>query len=253
MENIERAKYKKRIKVCEMFGAEEFQKVVFAAERIKFKVLKKVSPNFIKHYDKYCDKERNRMIKYAKTEEEIKEINRYTNFNKMLMRREFNSEQNRNYHINSNDLTDIYRYLKMNKKIHVESLIKDIVLIPIVAAGSILITPWLTPLLAYELISAFINIECINIQDYNICRYKLVEDKLKQREERKNNAAIKEYGDIAKVVNEKIETSDKLPSMTEIIDGFESKEQVEKFKRIVLKELKGRNIEEGKVYVRGNK
>jgi hypothetical protein len=252
MERIEREQYKKKIKLYENLGALDFQKVVFAVERLKFKILKKVSPNFITHYDKYCDKLRKKLIKDAKTEEDIRSVNSYINHIKLEMRREFNNEQNKNYHINSNDSTEIIKYLNYNKEVHQSSLVKDLILIPITTVGTIFITPWLTPLLAYEILSAFIDFECINIQNYNICRYKLIEDKLKQREERKIKETIEEYGDVAEIVTEKIETSEKLPSMNEIIDGLETKEQLDKLRKLITKELERKNTDKSKLYVRGN-
>ena len=253
MDNIEREEYKRKIKLYKNLGAEDFQKVVFAVERIKFKVLKKICPNFLKHYEKYCDKSRKKQLRKAHTEEEVRSINKYINFLILETRREYNNEQNRNYHMNPNDSEDILKYLNWNKSVHKEGLIKDLVLIPIVATGAVLVTPWLTPLLAYEIISAFINFECINIQNYNICRYKLVEDKIKQREERKVKKHIEEYGDVARVVSEKLETSEKLPSMSEIIDSFTTKEQADKFKEIIKKELQVRNSDKEKTNVKGVK
>lgn len=253
MENIEREEYKRKINLYKKLGAEDFQKVVFAVERIKFKVLKKVCPNFLKHYEKYCEKSRKKQLRNAHTEEEVRSINRYINFLILETRKEYNSEQNRNYHMNPNDSEDILKYLNWNKSVHKEGLIKDLVLIPIVATASVVVTPWLTPLLAYEIVSAFINFECINIQNYNICRYKLVEDKIKQREERKVKKNIEEYGDIARVISDKLETSEKLPTMSEIIDSFTTKEQAEKFKKIITKELQGRNSEKEKINIKGAK
>ncbi len=253
MKMIEREQYKKKIKLHKALGAEEFQKVVFKVEQIKFKVLKKVCPNFIKYFDKYCDRYRNKLLRKATSDKDVKEVNRYINFLKMDMRREFNSEQNRNYHMKKEASTDIYKYLVWNKDVHKSSLVKDLVLIPITTAGSIFITPWLTPLLAYEMLSAFINFECINIQNYNICRYKLIEDKLKEREERKIQASIEEYGDVAEILDKKIETSDKLPSMNEIIDSLETKEQAEKLRKIIIQQLQEKNIDKSKLLIRGNK
>lgn len=253
MDIIEIQAYKKKMKTCEQLGAVDFQKVVFEVERIKFKLIKKICPNFIKYYDKYCDNLRNKLVDGVHDTKKIKEINSYINFIKLEMRKELNTEKNRNYHINKNDSEDIYKYLLWNKNVHKKGLIKDLVAIPVTTVGTVVLTPWLTPLLVYEMFSAFINFECINIQNYNICRYKLVEDKLKEREERKLQKNIEEYGEIAKVVTEKIETSEKLPSLKDIIDSLEEKEQVEKLRRIIIRELEERELTNNKTLVRGNK
>ena len=60
MTKEEKEKYNKKIKLYERLGAEKFQNVVFAVEKIKFKIIKKCFPNFLKFYDKQCDKQEKR-------------------------------------------------------------------------------------------------------------------------------------------------------------------------------------------------
>ena len=150
MERKEREKYKKKQKLYKKLGAEKFQKVVFKVEDIKFKIIKKCFPNFIKWYDKYCDFQKKRALKHAKTEEEQKEIIRNIKFAKMAMRKELNTGKNRNYHIDSKKPTEIIEYLNWNKDIHIKGLIKDGIIIALLIGGVILQIPGCIPLLAFE-------------------------------------------------------------------------------------------------------
>ena len=236
MEKEKREQLKKKIKVHEKLGALKFQKVVFGVEKAKFKLLKKLWPNFIIHYDKYCDFMKRRAIKKAKTPEEIKQISRKTKFSKMAMRKELNQEKNANYHMDEDKPTEIYKYLQWNKKVHKRGIIKNAVLIPVIATGIALGAVVLTPLLIMEIVSAGINFECINIQDYNICRYKLMEEKLIQKEQKKTQKNIEEYGEASSVIYKTIEAKEDLPTLGEVIDNVENSEQLEQLKKLLIEE-----------------
>ena len=162
MDKIDREKRKKKLKVYEKLGALKFQKVVFKVEELKFKILKKCCPNFIRYFDKYMDWKKKNLLKHAKTEEEIKQIKDEVKIAKMAMRKEWNEEKNRNYHMDPNRPTEIIQFLKWNKDVHKKGLIKDGILIPILIAGVVLQIPGTIFLLAYEVLSAAINFECIN-------------------------------------------------------------------------------------------
>lgn len=257
MDNKEKEKYKKKKKICEKFGAEKFQELVFITEKIKYKVMKKIMPNFLDFYDKETEKIQKKRIKKAKTKEEIIEINKASNYAKLRTHREYNREQNRNYHINKTDATEIYGYLEWNKNVHKNGLMWNTIFgsvwsIAIILAPEIA-TPYFIVLLAIEAIKALINFECINLQNYNICRYKLVEDRIVQREIRRVKSEIGDYGEAAKIVHEKITGEEKLPSISEIIDSMETKVQSEQLKNIILREMARRNEEKQKVLSKTNK
>ena len=110
--------YQKRTKICEKLGALKFQKVVFKVEKIKYDILQKVCPNFIKYYEKLSDKIVKRKLKKYHSEPRKKEILENHRLNKMLMRKEINRKQNRNYHIDEYLPTSMVHYLEWNKKIH---------------------------------------------------------------------------------------------------------------------------------------
>lgn len=312
----ERAKQKEELKKYEKYGALKFQQVVFKVEDIKFKVLKKLCPNFIKHFDKYIDRKKRKQIKNIKKkaterdrieqehpkllklydkysmskdriksnlkelkttirkkvkaanpkilsfydkyfkiedplkgltpEEQIRKIKEINKFSKMFMRKEFHQEKNRNYHMDSKKPTEIYKYLEWNKKVHVKGLTKDAVLIPLLTIGAIAGINYLLPILIFELVSAGINFECINIQNYNMCRFKLTEKALKKQEERKTAETIKNHGEASKVIYKSIEKNDDLPSFSEIIENISDKNQLLQLREMIRKSMEERNIEVNK-------
>ena len=50
--------YKKNQEICIKLAAESIQKVVVKVEDLKYKLLKKLWPNFISFYDKLIDKKK---------------------------------------------------------------------------------------------------------------------------------------------------------------------------------------------------
>ena len=250
MEKSEKIKYKKQIQLYKKFGAEHFQKIVFGVEKVKFKLLKTICPNFIKYFDKYADFKQKRILKNIKSPNTSAEVIEKFKFSKMAMRREFYQEKNINYHINNNNPTEIYEYLQWNKDVHKHAMIKNLIAIPIYITGIALgFTVPATILLSCELIGLGINFECINIQNYNICRYKLSEETLKKKRERRQKENIEKYGEAAELIRSNVEKQEQLPSMAEIINNATSKEQLSQLRELLLRELKERNIN----YNRGNK
>lgn len=240
MNKDERNKYNKKIKIYERLGAEKFQKVVFKVEKIKFKIIKKIFPNFIKKYDKFCDFNLKRALKKAKTKEEKYKLIEETKYAKMAMRKELNQEKNRNYHLDSNKPTEIIKYLEWNKSVHIEGLIKNIVLIISSVIGITFGLSWLIPLLIYEVLSGAINFECINIQNCSICKYKKCQKILEKKERKKISHDIENYKEASEVISNAIEQSENLPTFSEIIGMIQTKEQLEQMKKMLLENKNSR-------------
>ena len=235
MEKSERELYKKKIKRYERLGATKFQKVVFQVEKLKFKVIKKCFPNFIKYFDKYADWRQRKAIKQAKSEEEIKQIKENVKLSKMAIRKEMNLEKNRNYHMDPKKPTEIIKYLHWNKEVHKKGLIKDAVLIPILIAGTIFHIPGAAVFLVFELLSAAVNFECINIQNYNICRMEIMKPRLERVEKAQVEKNIEEYGAAAEVIHKSIENSESLPTFDEILANIDNVEQLQQMKALFKK------------------
>ena len=239
----------KKLKVYRFLGAEEFQEVVFAVERLKFKALKTLCPNFIKYFDKYCDMKRDREIKNAQTKEDKQNIIRKYQFAKMAMRKEMNLEQNRNYHMDSKRPTEIYKYLEWNKSVHKKGLIKNAIVLPLSIAGVISGIPLALPVMIYELFSTFINFECVNIQNYNMCRFEKVKPALERKEERQLQESIENYGEAAEVIHKSLSDTQNLPSFEEIIANIKTPEQARQMREMLLCAQEERSAQKN----RGNK
>lgn len=297
--------YKQELKDYEKLGALKFQDVVFKVEKIKFKVLKKVCPNFITYFDKYIDWKKNKKIKstkrkigrrekislktpqllkyYDKLEslkrrnklkkEEIKDnfrkkikasypkllefydkylkdIDPYegldpkeqidmaislSKISKMAIRKEFYQEKNANYHMDPKRPTSMKKYLEWNKKIHVRGLIGNALAIPVLLIALGLGFVPAIPLLVIELASVGINFECINIQNYNLTRFKIKEESLKKQEQFKRAKNIKKYGEASKIIYKSIATNEDLPSFSQIISEMTTKEQALQLRELIKK------------------
>ena len=230
MNDNEKRKYtkelwKRKINLHKKLGAERFQKVVFSVEKGKYKVLKTICPNFLKYYNKWNDFHRNRQLKRVTTEEERKRIIRKFNEEKLLVKKEFVREQNRNYHMNENNPTEFIKYLNWNKDIHKKELQKDAVLIPLLGAGIAIGLPGLAALLIIELFSAAINWQCVNIQDYNIARYKYSEPMLRKLEARQIKKRNSEYTEEKELIGTLTQENERIPTIEEIIASIKTPEQ----------------------------
>lgn len=236
MENID---YKKKVKICEYLGANKFQKLVFKTEELKYKIIKKFFPKYIEWCDKLYDRSRDKELQKATTPEQHKRIIDYYRKQKMIMRKEFHREQNRNYHMDENKPTEILHYLNWNKEVHKRGMIKNIATISALAIPIGLgIAPILTiPLAVLELGSLFINFQCVNIQNCNIYKYKQCEEALKKREQRKTKKNIEQYGEAGAVISRTMDKTQEIPTMTQIIESIETKEELEQLKKLVQETL----------------
>lgn len=232
---MEAVDYKKKIKLCEKLGATKFQKVVFKVEELKYKFIKKFIPKYIEWYDKICDRKRKKELKKAKTPEEREHIIDHYRRQKMLMRKEFNREENRNYHMDPNKPTEILHYLNWNKDIHMRGLIKNAIAITGLTVATVLgIWPTVViPFLALEIGSSFINFQCVNIQNCNIYRYKMREETMKKLEERRTKKNVEQYSEAGAVISRSMKKTEDIPTLTQVIDSIQTQEELMQLRKLV--------------------
>ena len=139
--------YKRKKELHEKLGALGFREIVFKLERLKFKVMKKICPNFVVYYEKWCDFNTKRMIGKAKSSEEAELIELVNKISKLKTKKEWNKEENRNYHIDNKYPTQIINYLNWNKAIHQKNLKNDVVAISLLSLGTYYSLPLMLPLL----------------------------------------------------------------------------------------------------------
>ncbi len=240
-----REELKKKIARCDKLGAKKFQPYVLKLEEFKFKVLKDIFPSLPKRYEKFCRKKRDKALKKAKTQAEKDKI--LAIYRRLIIdwRKELKREQNRNYHMDENKPTEFINYLNWNKKVHQKGLIKDGLLFSATVLGLALgLTPIvLVPALVYELISAFINFQCINIQNSHIYRYKLIEENLKKREIRKGKKLVENYGEAANVYSRSIANNKELPSIQDMINNVTTPEEARQLRQMLLEKIEKNNKE----------
>lgn len=237
----------RQIELSRKLGAEQFQKLVFLVEKIKFKALKKLVPNYLTYFDKHVDKITKKKLAYANSEEERQAIIYRAKMSKMQERREFYQEENRNYHMRRENPTQIIKYLEKNKEIHINGIIRNAFFTGLMIPGVIFGSELALAFLIIEAIGVVINFECINLQNYNICRLIKIKDKMEQREARIRKRDAERYKDISKNIHEAVMETDKIPTIEEILARADTPEKLEQLKQLLAKTKSQRNIPEGHV------
>ena len=225
---------KNYLKIYEKLGALWWQKVVFAVEKLKFKVLKSI-PHVVDIFDFISDFNCKRDIRKnsykVNSEELIANIKKITLKNKLAFRKELNYEENINYHIDPHNPDKFMKYLLNNKKIHVEGIIGNTIILGIVslvlAFFPSLIGTYSLGIIVIELICAFINFECINLQNYNIKRLENLDKKetLVKHYEKLTAKNIKQYGNISKKLSKTLDDTSQVPTVDDIISCVETYEE----------------------------
>ena len=232
----------KKMEICKKLGAVQFKKIVFIVEKIKFKALKKLVPNYLKYFDKHVDKLTKKRLKDAKTEEEKQIIIYKSKIDKMQERREFYQEENRNYHIRKENPTQIIKYLELNKKIHKNGLVGNAIFGLLTIPGLIFGSKLALMFLVFEIIEAIINFECINLQNYNICRLTKVKDKIEKKEKAKIERDSVLYKEISEDIHKVVMEKDEIPTIDDILACADTPEKLEQLKQLLAKTKSQRNI-----------
>lgn len=232
----------KRMEICKKLGAVQFKKIVFIVEKIKFKVLKKLVPDYLKYFDKHVDKLTKKRLKEAKTEEEKQIIIYKSKIDKMQERREFYQEENRNYHIRKENPTQIIKYLELNKKIHKNGLVGNAIFGLLTIPGLIFGSKLALMFLVFEIIEAIINFECINLQNYNIYRLTKVKDKIEKKEKAKIERDSVLYKEISEDIHKVVMEKDEIPTIDDVLACADTPEKLEQLKQLLAKTKSQRNI-----------
>ncbi len=236
---MEKEEYDKKIKRCEQLGATTFQKIVFGVEHIKYKFIKKFLPHYIDWCDKACNRKCKKALKKATTEEERRQLIDFYRRQKMLIRKEYHSEKNRNYHLDMDRPTELLPYLYWNKEVHQKGMIRNAVFIAGATASLVLgVAPIVASIvLAAELGGLFINFQCVNIQNCNIYRYKKREPVLKKMAERHDARNVQKYSEAATAVNRVMESTTELPSWRQVVEGTKTPEELRQLRELITREL----------------
>lgn len=244
-------KYKTKMKIYRLLGADYFQKLVFKVEKLKYKILDQYSPQIIKWYENLCNQSYEKEIKNGQSENDLYDYQ----LKKLALRKEIAQKQNRNYHYNPNYPTKFIKYIKENRKIHIRGIIIDIVeiaLLLILSPLLIEISPVLFGILSTIVVFGFVkDFECINLQNYNLCRFEneKMKIKLQQLEEYKLQENSKKLAEGSKIVANTITKTVEIPTIDEVIEQVttqQEKEQLVDYAKEHLEYLRESNQEKNK-------
>ena len=80
-----------------------------------------------------------------------------------------------------------------------------------------------------------------------------MEERIQLREKKQTEKRILEFGEAAKAIHKSIEEKDNLPTIDEILQNIESKEQLMQLKEMLLQEQKSRKKDLENVQKKGGK
>lgn len=226
------------IRINELLGAKIFQKFVFKIENVKYDIIEKWMPNIDRKHSERCEKLLNKRLLNSTTEEEKKQLIHYYINERLTFRRELNLRENRNYHINIDNPSKFVSYIKNNRRIHVKGIVKNAILIAgstvVLIYGENLLQTMGLVVLTYNSLEAFINFQCINLQNYNLKRFENSKDKLLKLAERRQQRDISLYSEISKVISNEFDDRNDIPSLEQIQSKITTKEELQQMRQLVL-------------------
>lgn len=220
--------YKDKLKLHEKLGAKQFQKLLIKLDKYKFKFLKKVikEERVLKYSDQYTDKETSKQLKKAKTQTEKEMIKEIARRKKVLTRCQLKEEKSINYFVNVDRRSELFPfYLEYNKKIHKRCLKTNGILLAssiIMGISGIAILPIM--LGGYQVLAGIKNIQCINIQEYNLARIKVMQDIIIKRNMRSMKKKKEENKELIKEIKPIKEKGKDIYQENDIVDFINTKE-----------------------------
>ncbi len=228
----------KKEKIYEYLGAKKFKTIVMKAENIKFNIIHKWFPNIDSWYERRCNKEMERLCRKTKDEEKKKAIRFKYNQLKLAFEKENINRQNRNYHLDLENIDLSKQYLLWNRGVHVRGLVISGILTIACGIGMTVLTGGLAVVMgmgcALEAGAMIVNFQCINLQNYNLCRLEKSRANLLKIEERRRKILVERYANIGSVVYEKMTTDVDLSKKTDIIDNVSNIEQLQELRELAL-------------------
>lgn len=239
--------FTKKKLLYEKLGALKFQKIVFKIEKIKFKLIDKFCPNIYIKYNNWCDKKVNKLCSKNISEEEKNRIRFVYNCRKISFKRELLEKKNVNYHFKNNNASEFYKYLNWNKKVHQKGMINDVIGIILSVLGICLFSNFFFIAsiisLIYNAISLVIDFECVNLQNYNICRFEEKKHILARLEKRSLERDLQKYSDVSKKIYNELSSSTKLPQGEEIVSKLTTLEEIRQLRQLALEIKNKRSYE----------
>ena len=214
-----------------------FQKLLMLVEETEFKVIKKVMPNHLEKLEQKIDIITRGQLTEIEEEKEKEEIIKNAKLLKLKLRNSFNSNQLINYHMGLSSPTEFISYLEWNKQVHLDALKNDIFNLAILATLKTIQkeNKVIDIITIFQLLFTAINYLCIELQKYNIERFKQAEPLLIKREERLQNEFISNYPTITKSINKILGDTNTLdiPTLNDL-ESMVSEDKKDQFRKEII-------------------
>ena len=268
-EQCTKTMYEEKAKLHGKLGAKRFQKVVGKVDNTKYKLLNKLGEKrVLPIIDKLIDRRYMKYFEEAETDEERRLLEEDYKRSKVLARKQIKIGKSMNYYEGVDKRTELFPfYLSRNKMAHQNALIVDGI---VLGSGILLkelvsvVTPFLLPIpiirtigvpvlcaipiimIGYQSFAIPKNIQCINIQEYNLSRMKAIEKKIvdrkmqNMRNDYDNNRELIYSIENAKEQQKKdLTTKDDISSF---IDGLNNLDAIRQLREAIINEMGPREV-----------
>ena len=157
---------------------------------------------------------------------------------KTLIRVELNERKSINYHIGVNRRKEQFPLtLEMNKRIHKDCLKRNGIIFSACIGLGMLGIPILPQIVGgYQIIAAFKNMQCINIQDYNLSRMKAAEKVIARANIGEINQLREENKELISDISKAKTRGENIDSLEQIVESMRSKESLEQMRAMILQQ-----------------
>ena len=259
-ERWKRKLYQKKYKLHEKLGARWFQNIVGKYDQKKFWLLNKVrnrkrsklltklfpkrkkkeKPSIIDRFINYREKE---LLKKATTEEQIRIIKEETIRNKNIIKKQIKEGKSVNYYEGVDRRVELFPdYLRLNKKHHQNALKKDMVVIGICIGVGLLgmpVLPWIVG--SYQALDVIKDLQCINLQEYNLARIKTIEKKLVARNMQKMQQIYNENQEAIESLQKAKQQGKNIYTVEGLLDSLDSVEALQQLRKSFLETKEEKN------------
>ena len=232
--------YQKKMKLHEKLGAEKFQNFVLKFDKVKFKFLNKKSirKKYLKLADKIIQNQTDKFLCKDLTDKQREELLEDERRRKTLIRVELNERKSINYHIGVNRRKEQFPLtLEMNKRIHKDCLKRNGIIFSACIGLGMLGIPIIPQIVGgYQIIAALKNMQCINIQDYNLSRMKAAEKVIVRANIGEINQLREENKELISDISKAKTRGENIDSLEQIVESMRSKESLEQMRAMILQQ-----------------
>ena len=260
IEGFIRKVYRDKAKLHEKLGARRFQAIVGNFDQKKFQLLNKIknrkrnktvdkilikfrkknTPTLIERITNYQEE---KALKDAKRGGERQLIKENTIRNRNLMKKQIKEGKSINYYEGIDRRVELFPgYLESNKKKHQNALKKDVIAIGTCIVTGLIGIPFLPIAVgAYQLLATIKDLQCINLQEYNLARIKTIEKKLVEKNMNKMKKQYNENQEAIESPQKAKKQGQNIYSIDGLIDSIDNIEALQQLRNTFL-EARGERV-----------